>query len=71
MQLGMQVQLETEQGPTIATISEIEGDNVTLDLNHPLAGTELHFEISVMDLRDAMDDEISHGHVHGLGGHQH
>ncbi len=71
MQLGMQVQIETEQGPAIATISEIEGDNVTLDLNHPLAGTELHFEISVMDLRDATDDEISHGHVHGPGGHQH
>jgi FKBP-type peptidyl-prolyl cis-trans isomerase SlyD len=71
MQLGMQVQLETEQGPTIATISEIEGDNVTLDLNHPLADMELHFDVAVMDLRDATEDEISHGHAHGPGGHQH
>lgn len=71
MQIGMQVQLETEQGPAIATISEIEGENVTLDLNHPLADMELHFAIDVMDLRDATEDEISHGHVHGPGGHHH
>lgn len=71
MQIGMQVQLETEQGPAIATISEIEGENVTLDLNHPLADMELHFAVDVMDLRDATEDEISHGHAHGPGGHQH
>ncbi len=71
MQIGMQVQLETEQGPAIATISEIEGENVTLDLNHPLADMELHFAVDVMDLRDATADEISHGHVHGPGGHHH
>ena len=71
MQVGMRVQLETEQGPAIATISKIEGENVTLDLNHPLADMELHFSIDVLDLRDASADEISHGHVHGPGGHHH
>lgn len=71
MQVGMRVQLETEQGPAIATISKIEGENVTLDLNHPLADMELHFSIDVVDLRDASADEISHGHVHGPGGHHH
>ena len=71
MQIGMRVQLETEQGPAIATISEIEGENVTLDLNHPLADMELHFAVDVMELRDATEDEISHGHVHGPGGHHH
>ena len=71
MQVGMRVQLETEQGPAIATISKIEGENVTLDLNHPLADMELHFSVDVLDLRDASADEISHGHVHGPGGHHH
>lgn len=71
MQVGMQVQLQTEQGPAIATIAAIEGENVTLDLNHPLADMELHFAVDVLDLRDATEDEISHGHVHGPGGHHH
>lgn len=71
MQVGMQVQLQTEQGPAIATIAAIEGENVTLDLNHPLADMELHFAVDVLDLREATEDEISHGHVHGPGGHHH
>lgn len=71
MEVGMRVQLETEQGPAIATISKIDGENVTLDLNHPLADMELHFSIDVLELRNASADEISHGHVHGPGGHHH
>lgn len=71
MQIGMQVQLETEQGPTIASIAKIEGEDITLDLNHPLAGETLTFEISIADIREATKDEISHGHVHGPGGHHH
>lgn len=71
MFVGMQVQLETEQGPAIASISKIEGDDVTLDLNHPLAGEVLTFEISIADVREATADEIDHGHVHGPGGHHH
>lgn len=71
MSLGMQVQLETENGPAIATISKIEGDEVTLDMNHPLADMELHFDISIVDVREATADEISHGHAHGPGGHHH
>lgn len=71
MQVGMQVQLETEQGPAIATISKIDGEDVTLDLNHPLAGEVLTFDISIADVREATSEEISHGHVHGPGGHHH
>ena len=71
MQVGMQVQLETDQGPAIAVISKIEGGDVTLDLNHPLAGMTLHFDVEVVELREATADEIEHGHVHGRGGHQH
>mgnify|MGYP000492386673 CR=1 FL=1 len=71
MQVGMQVQLDTEHGPAIAVITSIEGNDVTLDLNHPLADMTLHFDVKVEDVRAATEDEISHGHVHGPGGHQH
>lgn len=71
MQVGMQVQLETDQGLAIASISAIEGEEVTLDMNHPLADMQLHFNVDIVDLREATEDEISHGHVHGPGGHHH
>ena len=72
MQVGMQVQIDTgEQGMAIATLTKIEGEDVTLDLNHPLADMELHFDINVEDVREATEEEIAHGHVHGEGGHHH
>ncbi len=42
-----------------------------MDFNHPLAGKDLHFEGSVLNIREATKDELDHGHVHGEGGHQH
>ncbi len=71
LQLGMQVEVELEQGKSIAVVTEIEGEDVTLDLNHPLAGQALHFDVEVMDVREASEEEQSHGHVHGEGGHHH
>lgn len=71
MKVGMQVQLDTEHGPAVALISKIEDTEVTLDLNHPLADMTLHFDVSIEDVRAATEEEISHGHVHGPGGHQH
>jgi len=68
---GMQVQVETNNGPAIATVSEIKEEDVTLDLNHPLAGVTLHFDVEVTEVRDATSEELDHGHVHGPGGHQH
>jgi FKBP-type peptidyl-prolyl cis-trans isomerase SlyD len=65
--LGMQVQMETEQGPVVASVSKIEDEDVTLDLNHPLADITLHFDVEVVEIRDASADEITHGHVHGEG----
>jgi FKBP-type peptidyl-prolyl cis-trans isomerase SlyD len=44
---------------------------VTVDANHPLAGVELHFDVEVMEVRDASGEEIAHGHAHGPGGHHH
>ncbi|MCO5260364.1 MAG: peptidylprolyl isomerase [Crocinitomicaceae bacterium] len=71
MVVGMQVELDTENGPALAYIEKIDGDNVTLDLNHPLAGEVLTFDIKISDVREASADEIDHGHVHGPHGHHH
>ncbi len=68
---GMQVQIETNNGPSIAMVTKIEEDDVTLDLNHPLSGVTLNFDIEVVDVRASTEEEIEHGHVHGPGGHQH
>ena len=68
---GMQFQTQTEQGPLLVTIVSVEGDTVTVDGNHPLAGQALNFDVKVDSVREATDEEISHGHVHGVGGVEH
>lgn len=68
---GMQLQAQTPQGIQIFTITKIAGDKVTLDGNHPLAGEELNFQVKVVDVRKATQEELEHGHVHGPGGHHH
>jgi len=57
--------------PVVVTVAAVEDGNVTVDGNHPLAGVTLHFDVKVMDIRDASEEEISHGHVHGPDGHHH
>lgn len=68
---GMQVKVETNDGISIAEVVKIEGDDVTLDLNHPLAGETLHFDVEIVDIREATKQELEHGHAHGPGGHHH
>jgi FKBP-type peptidyl-prolyl cis-trans isomerase SlyD len=68
---GMRVQLDTEHGPAIALVTKISEEEVTLDLNHPLADMTLHFDVEIASVRAASAEEIEHGHVHGEGGHQH
>lgn len=68
---GMQIQLDTGEGPVIATIVKLDETHATLDLNHPLAGVPLHFDVEVMEVREASEQELAHGHVHGAGGHHH
>jgi FKBP-type peptidyl-prolyl cis-trans isomerase SlyD len=69
--VGMQFQAQTAQGPIAVVITEIEGDEVTVDGNHPLAGETLHFAIEIVEVREASVEEVVHGHVHGAGGHHH
>jgi FKBP-type peptidyl-prolyl cis-trans isomerase SlyD len=62
---GMQFEAHGEDGAQIVTVVGIEGDEVTIDANHPLAGEELHFTVDVKDVREATPEELEHGHVHG------
>ncbi len=68
---GMQFQARTEDGMRLFTVTAVAGDMVTLDGNHPLADQTLHFDIEVVDVREATAEELEHGHVHGPGGHHH
>jgi FKBP-type peptidyl-prolyl cis-trans isomerase SlyD len=69
LQPGATVQLNTNHGPVVAVIKAVKGDYATLDLNHPLAGKTLRFELEVVEVRDATEEELAHGHVHGPGHH--
>ncbi|MBX2945936.1 MAG: peptidylprolyl isomerase [Cyclobacteriaceae bacterium] len=68
---GMQFQAQTSNGAQVVTVTEVSLDSVTVDGNHPLAGVGLNFAVEVMDVRQATEDELEHGHVHGPGGHHH
>lgn len=68
---GMQLEASHDEGEQIVVVSKIEGKKVTLDGNHPLAGMNLHFDITIREVREATAEEIEHGHVHGPGGHHH
>lgn len=72
LEVGMQFHASApDGGMQIVTIRDIEGDDVTVDGNHPLAGQRLTFEVKVVDVREASADELSHGHVHGEGCNHH
>jgi FKBP-type peptidyl-prolyl cis-trans isomerase SlyD len=69
---GMQFEAQSPDGDvSIATVDSIDDDVVVVDHNHPLAGKNLHFEVEVVDVREASTEEMEHGHVHGPGGHHH
>lgn len=71
IEVGMEFHAETEHGLQVVTVTGVEGDQVTIDGNHPLAGVDLNFDVEVTDVREATEDEIAHGHAHGAGGHHH
>ena len=71
LQPGMRFHAEADHGHQVVTITAVEDDTVTVDANHPLAGATLHFEVTVVDVREATAQELSHGHVHGAHGHDH
>ncbi|MEI6458888.1 MAG: peptidylprolyl isomerase [Pseudomonadota bacterium] len=68
---GMQFTASTEAGPRTVVVTRVQGDMVTIDGNHALAGETLHFDVEVTEVRVASEEELAHGHVHGPGGHHH
>jgi len=71
LEVGMVFQSSGEQGPKMIVVTGIDGEEVTVDGNHPLAGEHLNFDVEVVGVRDATAEELDHGHIHGPGGHEH
>lgn len=72
LEVGLQLGAEDESGEEVAVwITGIEGDEITVNGNHPLAGETLRFEVRVLEVRAASAEELEHGHPHGPGGAQH
>lgn len=61
---GMQFQAQTPGGPQVVRVVEVNEETVTIDANHPLAGETLHFDVEVIEAREATDEEQEHGHAH-------
>lgn len=61
---GMQFQAQTPGGPQIVRVVKVEEENVVIDANHPLAGQTLHFDVEVVETREATQEEKEHGHAH-------
>jgi FKBP-type peptidyl-prolyl cis-trans isomerase SlyD len=68
---GMTAIIETEQGPRQVKIVKMGMFKADVDVNHPLAGKTLTFELKVVSVRAASAEEVAHGHAHGVGGHHH
>ena len=68
---GMSFQVQSDHGPRSVTVTNVAGDMVTVDGNHPLAGKNLNFAVEVLEVRTPTGEELAHGHVHGPGGHHH
>jgi len=72
LEIGTMLPMTDQQGNRLQGIIKGVTDSlVTMDFNHPMAGQDLHFSGEVLDVRDASEEELSHGHVHGPGGHHH
>lgn len=72
IEVGMQFEAQTSQGGTVpVSVTAVTDDTVTVDGNHPLAGVNLNFDISIEDVREATEDEIANGHIHQPAGQPH
>ena len=69
IEVGMQFHADVSSGSGVVTVVKIEDDDITIDGNHPLAGLALTFDVEVIDIRPATEDEAAHGHIHGTGCH--
>lgn len=71
LKAGMETVYKTDQGMRRVTVIKVGAKMLDVDLNHPLAGRALYFDVEILAIRDAEPSEITHGHAHGPGGHHH
>lgn len=71
LKVGDQFQTGTDRAAPVVRVQAIEGEDVLLDANHPLAGVDLTFDVEITAVRAPTPSELEHGHAHGPGGHQH
>lgn len=71
LKVGGYLKLDLGEQTKVVRITKVTSEKVTLDGNHPLAGQDLHFEIEMVTVREATEEELSHGHAHGIHGHSH
>lgn len=71
IKVGMQIELESEDGIIPALVTAVGADDISVDGNHPYAGKTIMFDVTVLKIRDASAEELSHGHAHGAHGHHH
>jgi FKBP-type peptidyl-prolyl cis-trans isomerase SlyD len=69
--VGMRFEAQTPNGPVSVVVTAVTDETVTVDGNHPLAGKALNFDVRIDTVREATEEELTHGHIHGAGGHQH
>ena len=65
VEVGVRFQMPTDEGVVIATVTAVNDKDVTVDLNHPLADVTLNFDVEVISVREATEEEMSNGHIHG------
>ena len=68
LDVGSQLRASTDEGEQTVIVVDVSDDEITVDGNHPLAGIDLKFDVEILEVRDATEDELAHGHVHGEGG---
>jgi len=68
LHVGMQLRATTDEGEQTVIVVDVTDEDITVDGNHPLAGIDLSFEGEILEVRDATEEELAHGHVHGEGG---
>ncbi|MDP3461294.1 MAG: FKBP-type peptidyl-prolyl cis-trans isomerase [Bacteroidales bacterium] len=72
LEIGNSITMQDQHGhPLEGIVMEVTDDTVKMDFNHPLAGENLHFSGKIIEVREASDEEVNHGHAHGPNGHNH
>ncbi|UUO24578.1 peptidylprolyl isomerase [Colwellia sp. M166] len=66
--VGSQLRATTDEGEQTVIVIDVTEDDITVDGNHPLAGIDLKFDVEILAVRDATEEELAHGHVHAEGG---